>query len=310
MRVKFSMYTAALAALAVPSAFGSPAYTFTILTPGGTVNEFNGGGINNNGVVVDLVNSHLFTYDINANIYTNYNTIFPSQMGSIDDLGRIVYTSQSGSNFVGTVYNPATNSTTTFLDPNATQYTFANGVSGNGNLIAGYYLDAGFNQIGFEKNGATFTDVSYPGPHGQIYLWDTNNLGHIVGQSSCCRAGVNFLDKGGVYTTIFDPLGSPKNGSVLGLNDLDQAVGWYDDGVGGPIHGMLWQAGVSTTIDLPGATRTVLRDINDSGVILGGAIVNGNSVLFVATPTAPEPASCILIGGALCVFGLRLRRKA
>jgi hypothetical protein len=122
------------------AAFGSTIYTFTKLTPGGTVNEFNGGGINNNGVVAAEVNSHLFTYNIGANTYTNYNTIFPSQMGGVDDSGKVVYTSTTtvGSNtfFHGTVFDPSTNSTTTFDDPNAPQYTFANGVSGNGIITA------------------------------------------------------------------------------------------------------------------------------------------------------------------------------
>jgi hypothetical protein len=310
MRATISIYAAVLAVLGVPSAFGTPTYTFTILNPGGSVSEFNSGGINNNGVVVDTVNSHLFTYNINTGIYTNYNSIFPSQMGGIDDSGKIVYTSQAGSTYKGTIFDPSTNSTTTFLDPNATQYTFANGVSGNGSYIAGYYLNASSNQIRFVKNGAGFTDISYPGPHGQIYLWDTNNAGDILGMSSCCRAGVNFLLENGVYTTILDPLGSPHNGQGYGMNDLDQVVGWYDDGAGGPIHGLFWENGLSTTLDFPGATRTVLHDINDSGVILGGAIFNGSSILFVATPTTPEPGTCVLIGGALLAIGLRLRRRA
>jgi hypothetical protein len=309
MRAKFSIFASTLV-LVSSSAYGTPAYTFTILNPGGTVNEFNGGAINNNGVVVDTVNSHLFTYNINTQVYTNYNSISPSQMGGIDDSGRIVYTSQQGSNFVGTIFDPSTNSTTNFSDPSATQYTFANGISGNGNNIAGYYLNSSSNQLGFLKSGNSYSNV-IPTPHNQIYVWDVNNAGDMIGLSSCCRSGVNFLDKNGVFTTIFDPLGSPSNGEANGLNDLDQVVGWYDDGSGGPIHGLFWQNGVSTTLDLPGATRTILRDINDAGQILGGAIVNGNSVLFVATPvpdTTPEPGTCALIGGALLMIGIKIRR--
>ena len=183
-------------------------------------------------------------------------------------------------------------------------------MSSNGNNIAGYYDDASFNQFGFLKTGATFTDISYPGPHGQIYIWDTNNAGDIVGLSSCCRAGVNFLKQGSTYTTILNPLGSASNGTVYGLNNQDQLVGWYDNGTGGPIHGMIWQAGLSSTLDFPGANSTVLQGINDSGVIFGAATDASGTFLFVASPTTPEPATFVLIGGALCAIGLRLRKRS
>ena len=294
------IFLAAWAVLRVPSAFADN-YTFTRLTPGGSVGEFNLGGINNNDVVLAEVNGHLFTYDVHSGTYTNYNSLLPSQMGRIDDSGNFVYTTNVGGSFKGTIYDPSTNSTTFFLDPNSPQYTFASGVSGNG-LIAGYYLNSSFNQPGFTKNGSTFTDVSYPGPHGQIYLWDVNNSGDVVGQSSCCRAGVNFLKQGSTYTTILDPLGSAANGSAYGLNDNDQVVGWYDNGSGGPINGFLWENGVSTTFNYPGASSTVLADINDNGLIFGAAVDASGTFLFVATPDpVPEPTSVVLLGSLLLI---------
>jgi hypothetical protein len=293
-----------------PTAFGST-YLYQQLNPGGSVNQFGGGGINNNNQVAATASSHLFVYDLSSNSYTNYFSVVPAQMGSIDDSGKVVYTVNSGGGFEGAIFNPSDNSVTTFNGAAGSQYTFANGVSSDGNFIAAYYQVSTLPQIGLRKSGSTSTDVSYPGPHGQVYLYDTNNAGDVIGLSACCRSGVNFLDKGGVYTTITDPLGNANNGVVNGMNNLDQVVGWYDNGTGGPMHGYLWQDGLSTTIDYPGAAQTILNDINDSGVILGVAVnINGSAFLFLAEPLdAPEPATLVLIGGALLAMAWKLRRK-
>ena len=307
MRLRRSVFICAV--MLAPTAWGST-YLFQQLNPGGSVNQFGGGGINNNNQVAATASGHLFVYDLSTNSYTNYFSIVPAQMGSLDDSGKVVYTASNGGSFVGAVFNPSDNSVTTFNGADNSQYTFANGVSGNGMFIAAYYQVSTFAQIGLLKSGSTSTDVSYPGPHGQVYVYDTNNTGDVIGLSSCCRTGVNFLDKGGVYTTISDPLGNANNGVVNGMNDLDQVVGWYDNGAGGPMHGYLWQDGLSTTIDYPGATQTILDDINNSGVILGVAIAStGAPFLFLAEPLdAPEPATLVLIGVALLAMGWKLRR--
>ena len=117
MRVKFSILCAVSAALCVHQASAATIYNFTRLNPGGAVIQFNSGGINNNGIVASEVNNHLFTYNIGTGIYTNYNTVVPSQMGGIDDLGRVVYTLNSGSNFIGAVFDTNTSTQTTFSDP-------------------------------------------------------------------------------------------------------------------------------------------------------------------------------------------------
>ena len=73
---------------------------------------------------------------------------------------------------------------------------------------------------------------------------------------------------------------------------------------------MLWSNRVSSTIDYPGAMRTILHGINDNGVIFGGGVDANGSFLFVATDSAPEPATVATIGGALCMLGIRFGSAA
>jgi len=156
--------------------------------------------------------------------YTYYN-LLPAQMGGVDSAGNLSYTySPPVSNFHGAAYHPSDNTVTSFDAPNASRYTFVTSISENGK-IAGYDDDSSFNQLGFVKNGNIFTDVSYPGPHGQVYLFSVNDSCDVAGLSSCFRGGVNFLLKNGVYTSIFDPLGSASSGLAYGLNNLDTGRG-------------------------------------------------------------------------------------
>jgi hypothetical protein len=298
-----SLKAFACIAFLAQSAFGSTVYTFVRLNPSGSVSLFNGGGINSNNVVAGLVNGKLFTFDGTAYSYYNVNA---NQMGGIDDAGNIAYTTSSSQ---GGIYSTATNSITIFTEPNAPQFTFVTGISGDGK-VAGYYLDSSFSQFGFVKDGNSYTTVSYPDPHGQIYGFGVNNSGDVLGLSSCCRAGVRFLLKNGVYTTILDSLGNASNGVSYGLNDLDQVVGWYDNGSGGPIHGFTWDGGLTNTVDYPGATSTMLHDINNNGVIFGAARDANGDFLFIATPhlETPEPGSCWLITTGLIAVVAGRRR--
>ena len=65
-----------------------------------------------------------------------------------------------------------------------------------------------------------------------------------------------FLDSGGIYTTLDDPLGA-KGTVANGINDAGQIVGYYVDSSGTP-HGFLYSGGTYTTLDDPlGANGTV-----------------------------------------------------
>lgn len=56
-------------------------------------------------------------------------------------------------------------------------------------------------------------------------------------------------------------------GPAWGINSAGQIVGLFDDGTG--THGFLYNAGTSTTIDVPGAQFTAAFGINDGGDIVG-----------------------------------------
>ena len=209
LKNNFFFATVACAAVLVEGAWGGQ-LTFTRLNPvGGSVGEFNSGSINNNGVVVGQVGGQVFTYNVATQAYTYYSLPGFSSLAGIDNAGNIAYTSTSedahfNTFFHGAVYSTSNATVTTFDDSNATQYTFATSISNNGK-IAGYYDDQFFTQLGFSKSGNSFTDVTFPGnPFAQKYVFGINNSGDVIGLSSCCPAGANYLLKNGVYTAILD----------------------------------------------------------------------------------------------------------
>jgi hypothetical protein len=292
-------YVCAVAAFAAAALTAhATTYNFITLTPTQGVNAFNRGGINNLGEVAG------YGYVYNGSTYTYTN--FPiQQLGGIDDTGNIVGW-QYNNNFNGSdgLFG-ALGSPTSFDVPGAS-YTFATGISGNGQ-IAGYYIDAVTGrQRMFINDGGNITTFDYLNTptFNQEYLWDVNNSGDSVGLSACCNAGVPFLRQGNTFTTI-----SGMN-IAEGLNDFDVVVGWMVNGSNE--HGVIWQSGVSTILDVPGATNTLLFDINNSGVIFGGYTDASNHQFnFLAVPATgetPEPAALCMAGSGLLAVSLVLRR--
>jgi probable HAF family extracellular repeat protein len=58
---------------------------------------------------------------------------------------------------------------------------------------------------------------------------------------------------------------------ALGLNNLGQVVGFYNDAAGNP-HGFIYSGGVFTALDDPGPTQTTVNGINNFGQIVGFAL--------------------------------------
>jgi uncharacterized membrane protein len=79
------------------------------------------------------------------------------------------------------------------------------------------------------------------------------------------------------YTT-FDVPGATST-VALGINDLTEIVGSFNDATGG--HGFLRKNGEITVIDFPGASSTHAASINNLGQIAGDYILNGQLYGFL-----------------------------
>ena len=95
-----------------------------------------------------------------------------------------------------------------------------------------------------------------------------NNNGEIVGEYETNIDYLGFADIGGTFTTLSGPLIAESNGA-LGVNDLGQVVGYYEDSFF-HTHGFLFSGGINTTLNDPKANdQTVASGINDAGQIVG-----------------------------------------
>ncbi len=180
----------------------------------------------------------------------------------------------------------------TFNDPAQPPFnglTFNNllGINSSG-LIAGFY---GSGAAGDPNKGyllmppqpGTFTPVNFPGS-AQTQLNGLNNIGTMVGYLYTTNNGVAFDNqfgfylKGGSFTEVNNPATptSPPPGvlienQLLGVNDHNIAVGFYNDASGNS-HGYTYDIGAGTfspDINDPFAVSTVAAAINNSGWVDG-----------------------------------------
>ncbi|HUJ31646.1 MAG TPA: PEP-CTERM sorting domain-containing protein [Candidatus Acidoferrum sp.] len=126
-----------------------------------------------------------------------------------------------------------------------------------------------------------YTSLDPPGAV-QSTASGVNNLGQVVGSYRDGASGpeLGFLYSNGQFTTINVP-GSTAT-YANGINDLGDIVGSYITSTtlsGGVTvntsHGFLYDGSTYQTIDLPGASDTELRGINDNGEIVGEAVPPG-----------------------------------
>jgi len=124
--------------------------------------------------------------------------------------------------------------------------------------------------------GYTVTTIDVPSST-ETDCNDINKAGNIVGfyaDSTGVDHGFEFVN--GKFQNVNFPHASAT--LVYGVNDLNQAVGWYTDGSTGVTHGFLFSAGTFTAIDPPTSTYTNAWSINNTGEIVGTYI--GSDGLF------------------------------
>jgi hypothetical protein len=181
-------------------------------------------------------------------------------------------------------------------DPNVPTFTNLLGIN-NEDLIAGFYGSGAKHDPnqGFllTPSSNTFTAVDFPPSHQnpaeQTQLTGLNDNGIVVGYFYNTNRGVpfdnqfGFFEKDGVFTEVNNPntpglFGNPKpphgvliENQLIGVNDHNIAVGFYNDASGNS-HGYTYDIATgkfSANIDDPSGVSTVTAAININGNIAG-----------------------------------------
>ncbi|WP_198026707.1 FG-GAP-like repeat-containing protein [Bradyrhizobium sp. ARR65] len=244
---------------------GHPVNTFTVTASNSTSGETGTSAAKSITVTDPPTISQGYTYTtLNDPLATN-----GTSPNGINNLAQIVGAYVDGSGFHSFLYSGG--SYTTVDDPSATANTAiaagATGINNNGQIV-GYYADASGTQHSFLYSGGSYTNFDYPSATNTL-AQGINDNGEIVGYYNNGDGNHGFVDNGGVFTTLDDPLNTGGNTGAGGINDNGQIVGTYYD-AGGIFHGYLYSGGVFTTIDDPLATQgTAAQGINDNGQIVG-----------------------------------------
>lgn len=289
-------------------------YTYTTINDPNAKNASIAIGINNSGQVVGYYGSYPNTsYLYNGRNYAetindpnaNYLGTAAYGINNNGDVTGYFYNGKNGYYANGFVYNGSTY--TTLNDPNVTESnspygTWASGINDYGQVVGSFTSSASGSSLGFVYNNGNYTNINDPNGTS-TGAYGINNSGVVVGSFTSSESGysLGFIYNNGNYTTIDDPYAT-KGTSALGINNIGEVVGFYQNNSG--VHGFLFNGNSYTTINNPNGTNTYAYGINDSGQISGfltnsnGAVIGG----FVATPTVtsiPVPSAIWLFGSVI-----------
>ena len=161
----------------------------------------------------------------------------------------------------GTIMSP-------IIDPNDVgNYTAAFGINSS-RTVAGEFLGTDAFHGFFLSHGVyTQYDVSMPGFSTGIFgINDAGDFDGSFGNSAQPNQG--FVNIGGIETDFVVP--GSYDTFPSGINSTDQIAGYYDD-QSMVLHGFFRDANgtITSPIDPPGATATLLLGINDGGIMVG-----------------------------------------
>jgi probable HAF family extracellular repeat protein len=212
-------------------------------------------------------------YDINdsgvivGGIYLHtVSGVTPIYTGFVDNNGTITYLNAPGS-------------------LNSNGYTYPSGINDADQVVGTFETSYGGNQQGFLYQNGNYTSINDPSAGAEgTDATDINNSGVIVGFYYDSSDKLNgFVDIGGTFTTIDDPLGV-EGTQVYGINNAGQIVGSYIDG-SGVEHGFVASLnGVTTNED----AALTLSSLNVSAADAGSnpievTLAVGDGVLSLGT---------------------------
>lgn len=168
------------------------------------------------------------------------------------------------------------------LDAPHAANTWALGIASDGKVVGWYARSLDGPDTGFIYDSGTYTGNvdNCPAAATSSHYWGLNATGSRVGSYYIETEGQSgFLYYNSTCFAIPWPDGPPPEQSVIelcGINASGQWVGYLQT-VDGPAHGLF--ASLPTAhpahVDAPGANSTVLRGINDAGIICGYADGHG-----------------------------------
>jgi probable HAF family extracellular repeat protein len=247
---------------------------------------------------------HGYIFDSNSGTYTILDDPFGAGgtfASGINERGWVVGSYRDADNlsghYHGFLYNGRTY--TTLDDPLGTGSSYAYALNGAG-LVVGRYIDhTGMHGFLYNPNGGTYTTLDDPLADNDTQAYGINSAGLVVGiyfQDSDTPHGFLYNPNGATYTTLDDPLAAsgfdnpfgPSGTLAEGINAAGEIVGYYADS-NGDERGFLYNGGVYTTIDDPGAFDTYAFGINKNGHVVGVRLDKFGDRGFLETPVPNPP---------------------
>lgn len=229
-------------------------------------------GINNHGWIVGGHNNNLqgfigFMYNLDS--HASFNFDFGAQhdyAAGISDTNDVVGHYNNWWDFLihGFYYDSSTPAGYTIDYPDAT-YTYLYGVNSDRQLVGAYQITT-FRGFVYDPDQQIWKTFAVDG-FDHTYANDINDSGMIVGRASSNYESVGFItqDRGDTFQIINHPTQKGPNTytEAYGVNNKGDIVGRYNS------SGFVKKGSQWVPVNYPGAWRTIVEDINDSGVIIG-----------------------------------------